>query len=101
VAAWDGAGELATLEPLITARGLRDYRPLVNLLEQPVRAGHNPPDLTVWHCSLRNHETDPIMSDDWWGQRAAELVAGLGLAPTGNTAGVRWLAVRHDDLAST
>jgi hypothetical protein len=97
VAAWDGAGDLATLEPPITARGLRDYRPLVNLLEQPVRAGHNPPELTVWHCSLRNHETDPIMSDEWWGQRAAELVAGLGLAPTGDTAAVRWLAVRHDD----
>jgi hypothetical protein len=97
VAAWDGAGDLATLEPQITARGLRDYRHLVNLLEQPVRAGHNPPELTVWHCSLRNHDTDPIMSDEWWGQRAAELVAGLGLAPVGDTAAVRWLAVRHDD----
>ncbi len=43
VAAWDGAGELSRLEPPVGPSGQRDYRRLVELLEQPIRAGRNPP----------------------------------------------------------
>ena len=42
VAAWDGAGELSTLDPLVGTSGTRDFRRLVDLLEQPVLAGRNP-----------------------------------------------------------
>jgi hypothetical protein len=51
----------------------------------------------VWHASLRNHDSDRILSDEQWGHIAAEMMAGLGLAPHGDTAAVRWLAVRHDE----
>jgi hypothetical protein len=70
-------------------------RRLTELLEQPVRAASNPPPLTVWHCSVRNHPTDRILSDQQWQNIAAEIVAGVGLAPHGDPNGVRWVAVRH------
>jgi hypothetical protein len=49
VAAWEGAKPLATLEPAVGLDGRLDFRQLVDLLEQPVRAGRNPPQRTVWH----------------------------------------------------
>ena len=98
VAAWDGAGDPSRLEPPVRPSGQRNYRRLVELLEQPVRAGRNPPRKVVWHTSLRNHHTDRILSDEQWGHIAAEMMAGLGLAPHGDTGAVRWLAIRHDDL---
>ena len=97
VAAWDGAGDLTRLEPPIGASRRRDYRRLIDLLEQPVRAGRNPPRKVVWHTSLRNHQTDRILSDEQWGHIAVEMMAGLGLARHGDTGAVRWLAIRHDD----
>lgn len=58
VAAWDGSGPLGRLEPPVGLDGKRDFRALVDLLEQPVWAGHNPPRRYVWHCSLRTHPSD-------------------------------------------
>jgi hypothetical protein len=95
VAAWDGAGELGDLEPAVTASGKRDFRHLIELLEIPVRAGRNPPRRPVWHCSLRTHPTDRILSDTEWGHIAAEVMARTGLAPHGDEHAVRWVAVRH------
>jgi hypothetical protein len=95
VAAWDGAGELADLEPTVTATGKRDFRHLIDLLEIPVRAGRNPPRLPVWHCSLRTHPTDRTLSDDEWRHIAAEVMARTGLAPHGDEHAVRWVALRH------
>lgn len=89
-----------------TVRGVNDLQPqvsdgvlsvarLAGLLEQPVLAGNNRPVKPVWHCSLHNHCEDPVLSDEQWGQVAADFLAGVGLAPAGDLAAVRWVAVRH------
>jgi hypothetical protein len=97
VAAWDGAGVLADLEPTITPSRQRDFRHLTELLEIPVRAGHNPPRKYVWHCSLRGHPTDRNLTDEQWRHIAGEVMARVGLAPHGDDQAVRWVAVRHAD----
>jgi hypothetical protein len=97
VAVWDGAGNLAALQPPCSDGGKHSLKRLIQLLEQPVRAALRPPPLTVWHCSVRNHHTDRILSDQQWQHIAAEIVAGVGLAPHGDPDAVRWIAVRHAD----
>ena len=97
VAAWDGAGALSSLEPPVGVEGRRDVRDLIDKLEQPLRAARRAPTQTVWHCSLRNHRTDRVLTDEQWAHIAAEVMAGVGLAPHGDTGAVRWVAVRHDD----
>lgn len=97
VAAWDGAGPLSELQPPQTPGGRHDVRGLTALLEQPVRAGVRPPAKPVWHCSLRTHPTDRILSDAQWGHIAGEVIAAVGLAPLGDPDAVRWVAVRHND----
>ena len=94
VAAWDGAGELADLEPALSA-GRHDVRRLAELLDIPVRAGRNPPRKPVWHCSVRTHPDDPIMTDQQWRDIARQVVAKVGLAPDGDEKAVRWIAMRH------
>ncbi|GAB3976539.1 hypothetical protein GCM10027615_46460 [Plantactinospora veratri] len=95
VAAWAFAGDLAGLRPVMDAAGRREVRRLIGLLEQPVHAGVNPPPLPVWHCSVHNHGDDPVLSDGQWREIAAEIMAGVGLAPHGDEAAVRRVAVRH------
>jgi hypothetical protein len=97
VAAWDGAGPLAQLEPPTRGDGRRDLHRLTELLEQPVVSGWRPPAKTVWHCSIRNHPTDRYLTDDQWAHIAGEVMAAVGLAPHGDPAAVRWVAVRHSD----
>ena len=94
VAAWDGAGELADLEPALSA-GRHDVRRLAELLDIPVRAGRNPPRKPVWHCSVRTHPDDPILTDQQWRGIARQVVAKVGLAPDGDEKAVRWIAMRH------
>jgi hypothetical protein len=94
VAAWDGAGELADLEPgLSTSR--HDVRRLAEMLDIPVRAGRNPPRKPVWHCSVRTHPNDPILTDQQWHDIARQIVAKVGLAPDSDEKAVRWIAMRH------
>jgi hypothetical protein len=95
VAAWDSAGDLAGLEPSVAAAGKRDLRHLVELLEIPVKAGRNPPRKPVWHCSVRAHPTDPVMTDQRWAEIAAHVMKTTGLAPDGDARAVRWIAMRH------
>nr|WP_230416933.1 relaxase/mobilization nuclease domain-containing protein [Micromonospora tarapacensis] len=97
VAAWSGPGQLPSLEPPAGPTGRHDIRNLARLLEQPVRAGRNPPQKFVWHASVRNHITDRILSDSQWAHIAAEMVAAVGIAPHGDPDAVRWVAVRHAD----
>ncbi|MFY1633744.1 relaxase/mobilization nuclease domain-containing protein [Solwaraspora sp. WMMB335] len=97
VAAWSGPGQLPSLEPPTGPTGRHDIRNLARLLEQPVRAGRNPPQKYVWHASVRNHITDRILSDSQWAHIAAEMVAAVGIAPHGDPDAVRWVAVRHAD----
>lgn len=82
VAAWDGAGPLADLEPEITATGQRDFRHLVALLEEPVRAGARAPDKPVWHCSMRlaPEDRDRTFSDDTAGRGSRRATAGSATA---------------------
>jgi hypothetical protein len=94
VAAWDGAGDLSDLEPSAAA-GRHDVRRLTELLDIPVRAGRNPPRKPVWHCSVRAHPNDPIMTDQQWSEVARQVVARVGLAPDGDEKAVRWIAMRH------
>jgi hypothetical protein len=82
VAAWDGASDLTTLQPPRNADGKHSMKQLIDLLEQPVRAGRRPPDKTVWHCSVRNHATDRTLSDQQRQHIAGEIMAAVGLAPT-------------------
>ena len=96
VAAWNGAGDLASLEPPTRRDGTRDVRRLTQLLRQPLHAARNAPTLTVWHCSIRNAVEDRILSDEEWAEIAAEVMDAVKLAPHGDPNAVRWLAVRHN-----
>ncbi|MBC8092629.1 MAG: relaxase, partial [Pseudonocardia sp.] len=95
VAAWDGAGPLPALEPQALPGGRVDFRPLVALLTDPVRAGWSPPASPVWHCSVRLAPQDRVLSDGQWAHISREIMAGAGLAPHGDVDAVRWVAVRH------
>jgi hypothetical protein len=95
VATWNGAGDLADLDPPTRGDGRRDVRRLADLLNQPVRAGLKPPALTVWHTSIRLHPTDRKLSDQQWRHIAGEVMNAVGLAPQSDTRAVRWVAVRH------
>ncbi len=99
VGAWDGSGELAELEPRITARGSRDFRRLVGLLEQPVLAADHAPTKYVWHASMRlaPEDRDREFSDARWSHMARELLAEAGIARHGDDDGLRWVVVRHND----
>ncbi len=95
VAAWDGSGPLSKMEPPLGPNRMRDFRRLIDLLEQPVRAGRNPPRKHVWHCSVRTHPTDRQLTDAQWAHIGAEVMARVGLAAHGDPRGVRWVAIRH------
>ncbi|MEU0529181.1 relaxase/mobilization nuclease domain-containing protein [Amycolatopsis tolypomycina] len=47
----------------------------------------------VWHCPLRLHPDDPILSDEQWAAIAKRMMTAAGI----HQAGCRWIAVRHDD----
>lgn len=52
-------------------------------------------DAHVWHCSLSLHADEGQLSDERWGQIAAEFVAELGFAGAEGEAGCPWAVVRH------
>lgn len=93
VGAWD---EPAAVEPPTTARGKRDFRPLIAKLTTPL-AGVETRGKCVWHCSLRSAPGDRSLSDDEWADVAAEVMDRTGLAPRGDDGACRWVAVRHAD----
>ncbi|MBX7266495.1 relaxase [Micromonospora sp. Llam7] len=95
VAVWNGAGPVAELEPPIHGDGSRDVRRLADLLNQPVLAAMRKPNKPVWHCSIRTHPSDRVLSDQQWAHIAGEVMAAVGLAPHGDQQAVRWVAVRH------
>lgn len=86
------------LEPPLRASGKRDYRTLTSLLRQPLAAMQGPGfDEPVWHCSLRAAPTDRILTDAEWADIAQEVLHRTRIAPRGDTAACRWVAVRHAD----
>jgi hypothetical protein len=86
----------ADLEPERRPDGSRDFRRLAGLLAQPLAAlagpGYAKP---VWHGAVRAAPDDRLLSDAEWAQVAAQIMDRTGLAPAGDDAGVRWVAVRH------
>jgi hypothetical protein len=98
VASW--TGETSTLEPTITARGRRDFRTLVGLLEAPLMAQAEwlRQDMPVYHVVARAAPEDRILSDAEWSAVATEMMHNVGLSKRDEAeAGVRWIAVRHAD----
>lgn len=93
VAGWDSP---TALDPPVSARGLRDLRPLIGGLNLMLAGGDHPAKC-VWHCSLRSAPGDRIFSDAEWADVAAEVMDRTGLAPRGDDGACRWVAVRHAD----
>jgi hypothetical protein len=93
-----GFGDPAELEPGRRRDGTPDLRRLAGLLAQPLAALGRPRyDKPVWHCSVRAAAEDRVLSDIEWAGVAIEIMHRTGLAPKGDEAGVRWVAVRHAD----
>jgi hypothetical protein len=93
-----GFGDPAELEPDRRLGGTPDLRRLAGLLAQPLAALGRPGyDKPVWHCSVRAAPGDRLVSDIEWAGVATEIMHRTGLAPKGDEAGVRLVAVRHVD----
>lgn len=107
VASWDGQPELH--QPRALGNGEFDVSELVSELTLPavtagvpqtephVEPGAKMPRGPVWHCSLRNHADDRILSDQEWSEVIEEVMHRTGIAPRGDLGGCRWVAVRHAD----
>lgn len=95
VASWDGlvADPAATASPEEFAAGLaRLSEELSRLVLIHAGLGQH-----VWHCAVRTAPADRVLTDREWNQTARELVDAAGIAPKGDPAGCRWIAVRHAD----
>ncbi len=69
---------------------------LAGQLDQPVKAlGDRAPEKTFWHCSVRADPGDRRLEDADWADIARRIVRAVGIAPEGDTAACRWVAVRH------
>ncbi len=51
----------------------------------------------VWQCSLRNEDSDRVLTDAEWRGVAEDVMDRTGIAPTDDSGGCRWIAVRHDE----
>jgi hypothetical protein len=103
---WDGIPEH---QPVPIAPGEFDLRDLVAGLTDPAVAGgirladpppgpnEKIPPGPVWQCSLRNDESDEILSDDQWRAVVRDLLHRTGIAPVGDRGACRWVMVRHAD----
>ena len=91
-----GFGDPHELEPDRRVDGSPDLRRLTGLLLLPLAldpfGGCEKP---VWHCSIRAAPGDRMLSDEEWGQVAADVMDRTGFARHDDEAGVRWVAVRH------
>ncbi|MDT0262440.1 relaxase/mobilization nuclease domain-containing protein [Jatrophihabitans lederbergiae] len=96
IASWDG--NPARLEPeFIEGLDMHNVAPLVRQLEQPVRACDRAPKEWVYHLVFRNAPEDRRLSDEEWAQVCTAAMERTGIAPEGDPAGCRWVAVRHAD----
>ena len=100
-----GFDEPDVLEPGISEKGLRGFRRLTSLLEQPLAAaGVGADKKPVYHLIIaakKDPETgamvDRYLSDGQWRDIAETYMDRIGLAPRGDDLAVRWVAVRHAD----
>jgi hypothetical protein len=87
----------------VSEKGLRDFRRLTSLLEQPLAAaGVGADKKPVYHLIIaakKDPETgamvDRYLSDAQWRDIAETYMDRIGLAPRGDDLAVRWVAVRH------
>jgi len=100
-----GFDEPAVLEPGVSGKGLRDFRRLTSLLEQPLAAaGVGAEKRPVYHLIIAARKdpqtgvmVDRYLSDAQWRDIAETYLDRMGLAPRGDDLAVRWVAVRHAD----
>jgi len=100
-----GFDEPDQLEPGVSEKGLRDFRRLTSILEQPLAAaGVGADKKPVYHLIIaakKDPETgamvDRYLSDAQWRDIAEIYMDRIGLAPRGDDLAVRWVAVRHAD----
>lgn len=108
IATWDGAPEMHQPSPV--GNGWFDVSELADRLAEPADAagidqslaplraeGARIPRGPVWHCSLRNHADDRVLSDAEWAEVVADLLHRTGIARRGDLGGCRWVAIRHAD----
>ncbi|WP_329176394.1 relaxase/mobilization nuclease domain-containing protein [Streptomyces sp. NBC_01477] len=93
VASLDGLAPDPACDPGATFKQLAGY------LDLPVEAVDpaERPDKPVWHCSVRAAPEDPVLTDTQWADIARRMVHATGIAPEGDDAACRWIAVRHAD----
>ena len=99
IAAWDGVDGL---EPARQAGGGRDLGTLAAALNAPLlAAGLGRQEWAqarpVYHLAISAAEDDRRLTDQEWADVVGEYVHRIGLAPRGDEAAVRWVAVRHAD----
>lgn len=105
VASWDAAP--ARHQPPTHPDGTLMVRDLAAALADPATAagvaqvepghepGRKPRRGPVWHCSLRNHADDRVLTDAEWEQVVTDLMHRTGIARRGDLGACRWVAVRH------
>ena len=93
VASFDGLAPDPARDPDATFKQLASY------LDLPVEAVDpaERPAQHVWHCSVRAAPEDPVLTDTQWADIARRMVHATGIAPEGDDAACRWIAVRHAD----
>jgi len=99
IAGWDGVDGL---EPPHQAGGGRDLGTLAAALNAPLLAsglGRQEWNQArpVYHLAISAADTDRTLTDEEWADVVGEYVHRIGLAPRGDEAAVRWVAVRHAD----
>jgi hypothetical protein len=96
IASWDG--DPAGLEPdYVEELGAHRVSRLARTLAAPVAGCDRAPERWVYHLVLRNDEADRRLSDEEWAQVCRAAMDRTGIAPGGDPAGCRWVAVRHAD----
>lgn len=92
VGSWDG--DPAALEPPPDAAGRVQTAALTRCLSMPVRACDRAPKQWVYHLALRTAPEDRRLSDEEWAAVCTAAMDRTGIAPHGDPAGCRWVAVR-------
>ena len=95
IASWDG--DPARLEPAAAEDGEASVAALARALAAPVAGCDRAPAQWVYHLVLRNDDADRRLSDAEWAEVCRSAMEATGIAPEGDPAGCRWVAVRHAD----
>lgn len=100
VASWDGLHEHNEPQVFTTSEGNQriSTSKLAGLLTDPITwtPGMSVRDPHVYHLALSTKGgTDRDLTDEEWATVAADMMHRVGIAPSGDDGGCRWVAVRH------